>query len=111
MLQTYHSELIEGPCRLDVGQRLLQVLQLEVDLLLGELGVLDGLGLKSRDGLELAGNIVCCGLEGLETLLDLVDDGLVLEHGAVLGEVDLGGVLRQLLELALGVVVARLESL
>lgn len=109
--QTYHSELLEGPGLLDVGQRLVQVLQLQVDLGLGGLGILDGLGLEGGDGLELAGDVVGGGLEGLEALLDLVDDGLVLEDGAVLGEVDLGGELRQLLDPALGVVVARLEGL
>lgn len=108
---TYHSEFLEGPCRLDVAQRLVQVLELQVDLVLGSLGVLDGLGLEGGDGLELAVDVVGGGLEGLEALLDLVNDGLVLELGAEVGEVDGGGQLRQLLDLALGVVVARLEGL
>lgn len=79
--------------------------------MLGRLGVLDGLGLEGLDGLDLAVDIVGLGLEGLEALLDLVDDGLVLEEGAVLGKVDLGGLFGQLLDLALGIVIARLEGL
>lgn len=79
--------------------------------MLGRLGVLHGLGLEGVDGLDLAVDIVGLGLEGLEALLYLIDDGLVLEDGAVLGKVDFGGQLRQLLDLALGVVVAGLEGL
>lgn len=108
---TYDGELLEAPGLLDVLEGLVQVLQLEVDLLLGRLGVLDSLGLEGLDGLDLAVDIVGLGLEGLEALLDLVDDGLVLEEGAVLGKVDLGGQFGQLLDLALGVVIARLEGL
>lgn len=108
---TYDSEVLEGASGLDVGQGLLEVLELEVDLLLGGLGVLHGLDLKGLDGLDLAGDIVGGGLEGGEALLDLVDDGLVLEDGAVLSEVDGRGELRQLLDPAAGVLVALLESL
>lgn len=108
---TYHSELVERSGLLDVLQRLLEVLQLEVDLLLGGLGILDGLNLEGLDGLELAGEIVGRGLELLEALLDLVDNGLVLQDTAVVGEVDGGGLLAEDLDLAAGVLVALLESL
>lgn len=108
---TYHSQLLERSGGLDVLEGGSQVLQLEVDLLLGGLGVLDGLDLEGVDGLQLALDIVGGGLELLEALLDLGDDGLVLENAAVVGEVDLGGQLRQGLDLAAGVLVALLEGL
>jgi hypothetical protein len=44
-------------------------------------------------------------------VLDLVDDGLVLQDAAVVGEVDGLGLLGQELDLAAGVVVALLEVL
>lgn len=88
---TYHSELLKRPSSLDILERSLEILQLEVDLLLGALGILDGLDLESLDSLELARDVVLGGLEGGEALLDFVDDGLVLEHGAVVREVDGGG--------------------
>lgn len=91
---TYHSELVKRPGGLDVLQRGLEVLELEVDLLLGRLGVLDGFDFEGLDGLELTADVVLGGLEGCEALLDLVDDGLVLEHGAVVCEVDGRGLFR-----------------
>lgn len=108
---TYHSELLEAAGLLNVLQSLLEVLELQVNLLLGSLGVLDGLSLKGVNGLELAADVVGGGLEGLEALLNLVDDSLVLELRAVDGKVDGRGQLRELLHLAPDVVVARLEGL
>jgi hypothetical protein len=58
---------------------------------------------------DLLVHIVGFRLERLEVLLDLVDDLGVVEDGAVLLEVDGGGLLLQLLETAAGVVVAFLE--
>jgi len=109
--KTYHSEVLERPGGLDVLQRLLQAVQLLVDLALGLLGVLDGLSLKRLDGLELAVQVVRRRLEVLEGVLDLVDDGLVLEHPAVVVKVDRLRLLRQHLHLAARVVVALLERL
>lgn len=109
--KTYHSEILKRTSRLDILQRLLEVLQLGLDLTLGLLSVLHSLGLKGIDSLQLAGNIVGGGLEALEVLLDLVDDGLVLEHTAVVREVDGLRLLGQNLHLAAGVVVALLEGL
>lgn len=106
-----NGKLVEWPGLLDVLERGSEVLELQVDGLLGGLCVLDGLDLEGLDGLDLAGDVVGGGLEGLEALLDLVDDGLVLEDGAVVGEVDGGGLLRELLDLAAGVLVALLEGL
>lgn len=108
--KTYDGEVLERPGVLDVLQGLLQVLELGVDLCLGLLCALDGLGLEGVDGLELPVDIVLLWLEGGELLLDLVDDGLVLEHAAVVGKVDGLGMFAQLLELAAGVVVALLEG-
>ena len=108
---TYDSEVLERPGLLNVLQGGGEVLELEVDGLLGGLGILDGLDLEGVDGLDLAADVVGGGLEVLEALLDLVDDGAVLEHGAVGGEVDRRGLLRQLLDLAARVLVALLEGL
>lgn len=108
---TYHGELVERPGRLDVLQGSLEILEFKVDLLLGGLGVFDGLDLECLNGLELAGHIVLGGLEGAEALLDLVDDSLVLEDGAVVGEVDGGGLLGQDLQLSAGILVPLLEGL
>lgn len=108
---TYDSEVLEGTGSLDVLQGLLQVGELSLDLALGLLGVLNSLGLEGVDGLDLAANVVGSGLEGLEVVLDLVDDGLVLQDAAVVGEVDGLGLLGQDLDLAAGVVVALLEGL
>lgn len=108
---TYHSEFVERPRGLDVGEGGLEVLELEVDLLLGGLGVADGLDLKGVDGLELALDVVGGGLEVLEAALDLVDDGLVLQDGPVVGELDGRGLLRQRLQAAPRRLVALLEGL
>ncbi|KAI6753107.1 hypothetical protein HG531_005276 [Fusarium graminearum] len=104
-------EVLEWSGLLDVLQGSGEVLELEVDGLLGGLGVLDGLSLEGIDGLQLSADIVGNGLEGVESLLDLVDDGLVLEDGSILGEVDGGGLLLELLDLAADVLVALLEGL
>lgn len=106
-----HREVLKRPRRLNVGERLLQVLELQADLLARGLGVADGLDLEGLDGLDLAAHIVRGGLERREALLDLVDDGLVLEEAAVLRKVDGRGELLEQLDLAAGVLVARLEGL
>ena len=111
LLNTYHGEVLEGAGSLNVLQGLLEVDQLGIDLALGLLGVLDGLGLKGIDGLQLAADIVRGGLEALEVVLDLVDDSLVLQDTTVVGEVNGLGLLRQDLDLAAGIVVALLEGL
>jgi hypothetical protein len=49
---------------------------------------LESLRLECLDRLNLPAHIVCLGLEGVELLLDIVDDGLVLEDAAVVLEVD-----------------------
>ena len=108
---TYDGDVLKRPGLLDVLERLLEVLQLQVDLLLGGLGVADALDLKGLDGLDLARHVVRGRLEGLEAPLDLVDDGRVLERRAVRREVDRRRELRELLHLAAGVVVALLEGL
>lgn len=106
-----HSKVLEGTGLLDVLEGSSEILQLKVYGLLGGLGVLDSLDLEGVDGLNLAANVVGGGLEVLEALLDLVDNSLVLEEGAVGGEVDSRGLLGQLLDLAAGVLVALLEGL
>ena len=105
------SEVRERPGVLDVLQGLLEIAELLVDNGLGLLGALDGLGLESLDGLDLPVYVVGLGLEGVELLLDVVDDGLVLEDGAVVREVDVLGLLGEDGDLAAGVIVALLERL
>lgn len=108
---THHSEVLEGPGSLNVLKSLLKVLKLSIDLGLGGLGALDGLSLVGLDGLDLAVDVVLLDLEGVELLLNVVDDGGVLQDGAVVGEVDLLGLLGQDLDLAARIVVALLEGL
>ena len=108
---TYDSEVLEGTSSLDVLESLLQVLQLDLNLALGSLGVLNSLGLESVNGLQLAADIVRSGLEGLEVVLDLVDDGLVLQDAAVVAEIFGLGLLGQDLDLAAILIVALLEGL
>lgn len=105
------GKVVERPGVLDVLQCLLEVGELLVDDGLGLLGALDGLGLESLDGLDLPVYVVGLGLVGAELLLDVVDDGLVLEDGAVVGEVDGLGLLGEDGDLAAGVIVALLERL
>lgn len=107
---TYDGEVLERPGLLNVLQSLGQVLELGIYLDLGLLCALDGLSLESVNGLELPVDIVLLRGEGVELLLDLVNDGRVLENGAVVGEVDGARVLAQLLDLAAGVIVALLEG-
>ena len=84
---TYYSEVLEWARVLDVLQCLLQILQFHVDSALRLLRVLDGLGLEGLDGLDLARDVVSSRFEGLEVVLYGIDDGLVLEEGAVVAEV------------------------
>lgn len=56
-------------------------------------------------------DIVRLGLECVEALLDLVDDGSVLQHGAVVREVNGLGLLLEDAELSARIVVALLEAL
>ena len=106
-----NGEVGERPGVLNVLQCLLKVAQLLVDNGLSLLSALDGLGLEGLDGLDLPVYVVGLGLEGGELLLDIVDDGLVLEDGAVVREVDGLGLLGQHGNLAAGIVIALLEGL
>ena len=110
MSNTHHSEVLKRSRGLNVLESLLQVLQLLINLALGLLGSLDGLRLESLNRLDLPVDVVLLWLESVELLLEVVDDGLVLEHAAVVGEVDGLWLLGQDLDLAASVVVALLES-
>lgn len=107
---TYHSELLEWPGLFNVLQCLLKILQFLVYNTLGLLGILDGLSLKGLDCFDLPADIVGYGLEGLETVLDFINDGLVLQDGAVVGKVDGLRCFRELLHPAPGIVVSLLEG-
>lgn len=108
---TYNGEVSEWPGILDVLQGLLEIAQLLVDNSLGLLCALDGLGLESLNGLDLPSYIVCLRLESVELLLDVVDNGLVLEDAAVMVEVDGLGLLGEDGDFATRIVVALLEGL
>ena len=108
---TYHSEVLERPSALNVLQGSLEILQLCVDLALGLLGALHSLRLESLDALDLALDVVLLHLEAAHLLLDVVDDGLVLEDAAVVAEVDRLRLLGEDLDPAAGVVMALLEGL
>jgi hypothetical protein len=108
---TYHSKILKRSRTLNIRQRLLQILQLQLNPTLRLLRILHSLRLKRLNGLHLPINIIRRGLEVAEVLLDLVDDGLVLQDRAVVREVDLGGLFGELLHSAAGVFVALLEGL
>jgi hypothetical protein len=108
-LITHHCELVEWTSGLDVLQRLVQVLQLCVDLALGLLGALDGLGLECLNSLDLPLHVVLLWLERAELLLNVVDHVLVLEDAAVLREVDRLRLVGKHLNPAARVIVALLE--
>jgi hypothetical protein len=59
----------------------------------------------------LPAHIICLGLESIELLLNIVDDGLVLEDAAVVLEVDGLRLLGEDGDFAARVVVALLEGL
>lgn len=86
-------------------------MQLHVDLALRRLSIFDGLGLERLDGFELLIKVVGGGLEGTVRLLNLVDDGLVLEDGAVMTEIDFLRGFGEDGDLAANVLVALLEGL
>jgi hypothetical protein len=111
MSNTYNGEFVEWPGGLDVLEGLLEVAELSLDLALGLLSALHSLGLEGINGLQLTGDIVTGGLKGLEVVLDLVDDSLVLQDAAVVGEVDFLGLLGEELNLAAGLIVTLLEGL
>ena len=108
---TYNSEVSKWPGILNVLQCLLKVAQLLVDNALGLLCALDGLGLESLNRLDLPSYIVCLGLESVKLLLDVVDNGLVLEDAAVVVEVDGLGLFGENGDFATRIVVALLEGL
>ena len=110
-MSTYNSEIVEWPGLLNVLEGLLEIAQLLVNDGLGLLCALDGLGLESLNGLDLPSYVVCLGLECVELLLDIVDDGLVLEDAAVVGKVDGLRLLGEDGQLAARIVVALLEGL
>ena len=106
---TYHSEILKRPGRLNVLQRCLQITDLRIDSALGLLRALHSLCLESLDGLDLPAHIVLLDLEAVDLLLNIVDDGGVLEEGAVVGEVDFLGLFGEKLNPAARVVVALFE--
>jgi hypothetical protein len=108
---THHSQVREWPGVLDVLQGLVQVAELLVHDALGLLGALESLCLEGLNGLDLPAHIVGLGLELAELLLDVVDNGLVLEDAAVVLEIDGLRLLGEDGDLAARVVVALLELL
>lgn len=108
---THHSEVGKRPGVLNVLERLLEIAELLVDNGLGLLGALQGLCLEGLNGLDLPAHIVRLRFEGVELLLDVVDDGLVLEDATVVLEVDGLRLLGQDGHFAARIVVALLEGL
>mgnify|MGYP007051635911 CR=1 FL=1 len=69
------------------------------------------LGFEGLNGLEGCANVVGDGLELLQELLGLVNDSLVLQNGAVMSEVDGGGLIGVGGRHSLGVSVTLAEGL
>lgn len=107
---TYHSEVLEWASSLNVLKSLLQVQKLSINLALGSFGAFDSLSLEGLNGLDLAVDVVLLDLEAVELLLNVIDDGLVLQDRAVVGEVDGLGLFGKDLYPAARVIVALLET-
>lgn len=108
------SDLVDGGLvpwsgTLDVVQGLLQAPQLHLHLGLCLFSILERNLLEAFDGLDLLVHVVRLGLEILEVLLDLVDDGRVLQDRSVVAKVDGRWLLGQDLYSAAGIVVSLLE--
>jgi hypothetical protein len=82
------GEVLEWSSLLDVGQRFLELLELNVDLRSGFLSLLNGLGLERLDGFHVGARVVSNRLELFKCLCGLIDDGGVLEDRAVVVKVD-----------------------
>lgn len=125
-----HGEILERPRVLDVGECCLELLQLHVDLLRRLLCLrhlsharptsapnfrtqtqTHRLALKRLDRLHVRRDVVRDGLELAEQLLRVVDDGGVLQHGAVVRGVDGGRLRAVVLREALGLAVSLAEGL
>ena len=108
----------------------LKVLELDVDLVSGLLGIgnlfrnnimsalyvhslvyTDSLSLEGLNRLDVRGDVVGDGLKVLQNLLRLINDGLVFEDRAVVGKVDGGGLSVELSLYPLCVRVALAEGL
>lgn len=103
------DKVLEGTSTLDVVKSLLERTELLTDLRLCRLGVLEGLGLESLNGLDLLRSIVGGGLEGLEGALDFVQNVLVLQNVLVVSEVHVNGLRLKGVKLELGVLVTATE--
>lgn len=86
--KTYNSKFIPRPGSLNILQRLLQILQLNINTLLRLLRLFHSLRLKGFKSFDLPANIISRRLERLEMTFDLIDDAGVVERLAVVGEID-----------------------
>lgn len=110
-MQVLEGKLVEGSGGLNVGEGGLEVGELLLDGLGGFLGVGQSLGFKSLNGLELLGDVVGDGREALVGGLNLVDNVLVLQGGAVVGKVNLSGLSTKIHQLLASLVVSLAEGL
>lgn len=108
---TYHSQFVERACFGNILQGRAEIRQLGINLVLGSLRILDSCGFEVFDRSQSIRDVVSLRLERLEGGLNLVDDGLILEDGAVVREVDFAGGVLQNGDLAAGILVALLEGL
>ena len=88
---THNGQVFKRPCCLDILQRFLQIPQFPIHSPLCLLRALHSLHLKSLDGLDLPGHIVCGWLERLEVSLDLVNNRRVVQGATVVLKIDGSG--------------------
>lgn len=105
-----HGQLVERSGALNILQSGLQLFDLLQNRLLGQLGVLNGLLLEDVNSLQSLGHIVSDWLESLDSLLNLINNALVLQHLSVVSKVNVEGLTGQFKVLLLGLVVSLLES-
>lgn len=85
---THNGQVFKRPCCLNIFQRFLQIPQFPIYSSLCLLGALHSLHLKSLDGLDLPGHVVCGWLERLEVSFDLVNNRRVVQGATVVLEID-----------------------
>lgn len=117
-MEKAYREFIEGTSILNVGKSSLELLELNVNLglcflSLGNLSKTQmrqlkphqwpafesqllniktySLRLKCFNGLDLCVHIISHGLEVLQKLLGLINNGLVFKDGTIVGKIDIGG--------------------
>lgn len=105
-----HGQLVKWSGRLNVLQGFLELLDFLQHRFFGQFGVLNRLLFKEINGLQRLADIVGGRLERRHSLLDLVNNLLVLQHQTVVVKINGMGFLLQSQVLLLSLIVSLFES-